>query len=122
MEYYVQLPLCGACVSAQEQRTLQKLPGRCRHHRPRRDCARWAVVCTQLSDKLQQAGGRENPRYLPAARRIARALYFDYSIQDDFYPQFNANTQRFGRCWIKCCEINHQRLGKRDIDGCKNRK
>lgn len=31
--------------------------------------ARWAVVCTQLSDKLQQAGGRENPRYLPAARR-----------------------------------------------------
>ena len=35
----------------------------------------------------------ENPRYLPAARRIARALYFDYSIQDDFYPQFNANTQ-----------------------------
>ena len=55
--------------------------------------ARWAVVCTQLSDKLQQAGGRENPRYLPAARRIARALYFDYSIQDDFYPQFNANTQ-----------------------------
>ena len=30
---------------------------------------------------------------LPAARRIARALYFDYSIQDDFYPQFNANTQ-----------------------------
>lgn len=37
MEYYVQLPLCGARVSAQEQRTLQKLPGRCRHHRPRRD-------------------------------------------------------------------------------------
>lgn len=93
MEYYVQLPLCGARVSAQEQRTLQNyLDDAAITARAGID-ARWAVVCTQLSDKLQQAGGRENPRYLPAARRIARALYFDYSIQDDFYPQFNANTQ-----------------------------
>jgi len=93
MEYYVQLPLCGARVPAQEQRTLQNyLDDAAITARAGID-ARWAVVCTQLSDKLQQAGGRENPRYLPAARRIARALYFDYSIQDDFYPQFNANTQ-----------------------------
>ena len=93
MEYYVQLPLCGARVPAQEQRTLQNyLDDAAMTARAGID-ARWAVVCTQLSDKLQQAGGRENPRYLPAARRIARALYFDYSIQDDFYPQFNANTQ-----------------------------
>ena len=84
---------CGARVSAQEQRTLQNyLDDAAITARAGID-ARWAVVCTQLSDKLQQAGGRENPRYLPAARRIARALYFDYSIQDDFYPQFNANTQ-----------------------------
>ena len=89
----MQLPLCGARVSAQEQRTLQNyLDDAAITARAGID-ARWAVVCTQLSDKLQQAGGRENPRYLPAARRIARALYFDYSIQDDFYPQFNANTQ-----------------------------
>ncbi len=93
MEYYVQLPLCGARVSTQEQRTLQNyLDDAAITARAGID-ARWAVVCTQLSDKLRQAGGRENPRYLPAARRIARALYFDYSIQDDFYPQFNANTQ-----------------------------
>ena len=25
-------------------------------------------------------------------------------------------------CWIKYCEINHQRPGKRDINVCKNRK
>lgn len=122
MEYYVQLPLCGARVSAQEQRTLQNyLDDAAITARAGID-ARWAVVCTQLSDKLQQAGGRENPRYLPAARRIARALYFDYSIQDDFTPSSTPTPRRFGRCWIKCCEINHQRLGKRDIDGCKNRK
>lgn len=69
MEYYVQLPLCGARVSAQEQRTLQNyLDDAAITARAGID-ARWAVVCTQLSDKLQQAGGRENPRYLPAARR-----------------------------------------------------
>ena len=59
MEYYVQLPLCGARVSAQEQRTLQNyLDDAAITARAGID-ARWAVVCTQLSDKLQQAGGRE---------------------------------------------------------------
>ena len=59
MEYYVQLPLCGTRVSAQEQRTLQNyLDDAAITARAGID-ARWAVVCTQLSDKLQQAGGRE---------------------------------------------------------------
>ena len=118
MEYYVQLPLFGACVSAQEQRTLQNyLDDAAITARAGID-ARWAVVCTQLSDKLQQAGGRENPP--PAALHAPCILIIPSRMI--FTPSSTPTPRRFGRCWIKCCEINHQRLGKRDIDGCKNRK
>jgi Fe-S-cluster containining protein len=118
MEYYVQLPLCGARVSAQEQRTLQNyLDDAAITARAGID-ARWAVVCTQLSDKLQQAGGRENPP--PAALHAPCILIIPSRMI--FTPSSTPTPRRFGRCWIKCCEINHQRLGKRDIDVCKNRK
>ena len=65
-EYYVQTPLCDA---------------------------RWAIVCTQLSHRLQAAGGADNPRFSAAVRRMERALYYDYELGDDFYPQFCQNIE-----------------------------
>lgn len=89
VEYYVQEPLCGA--AAGQGRTL----GDCLRaagvlERQGID-ARWAVVCTGLSGRLRAAGGASHPRYRTAARRIARALYFDYTTRDEFYPQFLQN-------------------------------
>lgn len=91
VEYYLQLPLCGA--RAPEPRTLrQTLDDAGVSERAGID-ARWAVVCTRLSDRLLAAGGPANPRFRPTVRRIARALYFDYTTRDEFYPQFQANTE-----------------------------
>lgn len=86
VEYYAQTPLCGARAG---ERTL-------------RDClrdagvleragidARWAAVCTDLSERL--LANREHPRLAAVQRRIARALYYDYTIRDEFYPQFQQN-------------------------------
>ena len=90
MEYYVQTPLCGA--RAGEGRTLQNyLDDAAVTDRAGID-ARWAVVCTQLSRKLQAAGGRDNPHFAAAVKRIERALYYDYSLGDEFYPQFCQNV------------------------------
>ena len=55
--------------------------------------ARWAIVCTQLSHRLQAAGGADNPRFSAAVRRMERALYYDYELGDDFYPQFCQNIE-----------------------------
>ena len=55
--------------------------------------ARWAIVCTQLSHQLQAAGGADNPRFSAAVRRMERALYYDYELNDDFYPQFCQNIE-----------------------------
>ena len=80
-EYYVQTPLAvrgqgryGRC------RTICRIP----------PCwtalgsdARWAIVCTQLSHRLQAAGGTDNPRFSAAVRRMERALYYDYELGDD---------------------------------------
>ena len=55
--------------------------------------ARWAIVCTQLSHRLQAAGGTDNPRFSTAVRRMERALYYDYELGDDFYPQFCQNIE-----------------------------
>ena len=55
--------------------------------------ARWAIVCTQLSQKLQAAGGQNNPHFSAAAKRTERALYYDYSLGDEFYPQFCQNIE-----------------------------
>ena len=55
--------------------------------------ARWAIVCTQLSHRLQAAGGAGNPRCSAAVRRMERALYNDYELNDDFYPQFCQNIE-----------------------------
>ena len=91
MEYYVQTPLCGA--RAGEGRTLQNyLDDAAVTDRAGID-ARWAVVCTQLSRKLQAAGGRGNPHFAAAVKRIERALYYDYSLGDEFYPQFQQNIK-----------------------------
>ena len=91
MEYYVQTPLCGA--RAGEGRTLQNyLDDAAVTDRAGID-ARWAVVCTQLSRKLQAAGGRDNPHFAAAVKRIERALYYDYSLGDEFYPQFQQNIE-----------------------------
>ena len=76
-EYYVQTPLCGA--RAGEARTLQDyLQDSAVLDRAGVD-ARWAIVCTQLSHRLQAAGGTDNPRFSAAVRRMERALYYDTS-------------------------------------------
>lgn len=89
-EYFPQLPLCGVCA---EGRTLQDyLEDAAIPERTGID-ARWAVVCTQISDALLEAGGLEHPHFTAAARRIERALYLDYDLGDDFYPQFQHNME-----------------------------
>ena len=91
MEYYCQTPLCGAKIPESAE-TLQNYLDRSGVTERAGIDARWAVVCTQISQKLLDAGGWENPRVKPAARCAAKALYYDYTIRDEFYPQFNANT------------------------------
>ena len=54
---------------------------------------RWAVVCTRLSRRLRDAGGPDHPHFSAAVHRIARALYWDYSLGDEFYPQFQRNVE-----------------------------
>ena len=91
MEYYVQTPLCGA--RAGESRTLQSyLDDAAITDRAGVD-ARWAIVCTQISRRLQAAGGAANPHFSAAVKRVERALYFDYDLGDDFYPQFQQNIE-----------------------------
>lgn len=88
VEYYLQPPLCGA---AAPQRTLQSyLAGAAVIQRTGTD-VRWAFVCTELSEMLHAAGGAANPHYKAALRRIEKALYYDYTTRDDFYPQFQQN-------------------------------
>ena len=90
-EYFVQTPLCG--VQAGEGRTLQDyLNDAAVTDRAGID-ARWAVVCTQLSHRLQAAGGAANPYFAAAVKRIERALYYDYALGDEFYPQFQQNIE-----------------------------
>lgn len=89
-EYFPQLPLCGVCV---EGRTLQDyLEDAAIPERAGID-ARWAVLCTQISGQLLDAGGKGNPHFSVAARRIERALYLDYDLGDEFYPQFQRNME-----------------------------
>lgn len=89
VEYRAQLPLCGAAVP---ERTLrQYLEDSAVWERAGTD-ARWAVVCTQVSEQLLAAGGREHPHFAAAARRIQKALYLDYDLGDAFYPQFQQNV------------------------------
>lgn len=88
MEYRAQLPLCGIC---RENRTLQQyLEDAAVLERAGID-ARWAVVCTQLSEQLRAAGGASNPHFAMAIKRMERALYLDYDLGDEFYPQFQHN-------------------------------
>jgi len=88
VEYYAQTPLCGA--AAERQTVADYLKNAGVTQRQGVD-VRWAVECTRLSERLRAAGGREHPHFLPASRRIARALYYDYTIRDEFYPQFQKN-------------------------------
>lgn len=90
IEYYAQLPLCGARPGG---RTLRDyLEGSDLPSRTGIDI-RWAVVCTQLSERLLAAGGVDHPHFKPTVRRIQRALYLDYDLGDEFYPQFQQNIQ-----------------------------
>lgn len=87
VEYYAQTPLCGVRA---EGRTLRDyLRDAAIDERAGTD-ARWAVVCTQLSGVL--CAHRGHPHFAAAVRRTGRALYFDYSLREDFYPQFQQNT------------------------------
>lgn len=89
VEYHAQLPLCGAAVP---ERTLrQYLEDSAVWERTGTD-ARWAVVCTQISEQLLAAGGQQHPHFAAAARRIQKALYLDYDLGDEFYPQFQQNV------------------------------
>lgn len=88
IEYRPQLPLCGARVSG---RTLQNyLEDSGVLDRAGID-ARWAVVCTKISEQFLSAGGPAHPHFMAAARRVERALYWDYNLGDEFYPQFQQN-------------------------------
>ena len=88
--YHAQLPLCGL---RREGRTLrQYLADAALDERAGTD-TRWAVVCTRLSRRLQDAGGPDHPHFSAAVHRIARALYMDYSLGDEFYPQFQRNVE-----------------------------
>ena len=88
IEYHPQLPLCGVCVSG---RTLQDyLEDSGILNRAGID-ARWAVVCTQISQQFLNAGGSAHPHFMAAVRRVERALYWDYNLGDEFYPQFQQN-------------------------------
>lgn len=88
-EYFVQTPLCGA--SAGDSQTLRDyLQNAGILERTGMD-ARWAIVCSQISDRLLAAGGAEHPHFSAAVKRIECALYYDYSLGDEFYPQFQQN-------------------------------
>lgn len=88
MEYCAQLPLCGVRAAG---RTLQDyLEDAAIPERAGID-ARWAVVCTQISEQLVAAGGSAHPHFLTAVKRVERALYLDYDLGDEFYPQFQQN-------------------------------
>ena len=88
-EYFAQLPLCGASAGAGQ--TLQDyLQNSGVQERAGAD-ARWAIVCTQISAQLLDAGGAEHPHFAAAVKRIERALYYDYALGDEFYPQFQQN-------------------------------
>lgn len=88
IEYFPQLPLCG--TDAPDRTLADYLEHAGVTERAGTD-ASWAVECTRLTDLLKVAGGREHPRFAPAVRRIERALYYDYSTRDEFYPQFREN-------------------------------
>ena len=88
VEYFPQLPLCGTAAPG---RTLAEYLDHAGVTERGGTDASWAVECTHLSDLLKAAGGREHPRFAPAVRRIERALYYDYSTRDEFYPQFREN-------------------------------
>ena len=88
-DYFAQLPLCGASAGAGQ--TLQDyLQNSGVQERAGAD-ARWAMVCTQISSQLLAAGGAEHPHFAAAVKRIERALYYDYALGDEFYPQFQQN-------------------------------
>ena len=88
VEYHAQMPLCGLSVP---ERTLRRyLEDSAVEERIGID-ARWAVVCTQISDQLLAAGGQQHFHFSAAARRIQKALYLDYDLGDEFYPQFQQN-------------------------------
>jgi len=89
VEYHAQLPLCGVCIQGRTLR--QYLEDSSIEQRTGID-ARWAVVCTQISERLLAAGGQEHPRFTVAARRIQKALYLEYDLGDEFYPQFQNNV------------------------------
>ena len=89
IEYYVQTPLCGARTDG--GRVLNDyLTDAAILDRAGID-ARWAVVCTRLSEQLQAAA--DHPHFAAAVKREERALYYDYELGDDFYPQFQQNIE-----------------------------
>lgn len=89
VEYVVQTPLCGAQAG---DRTLREYL----HDAGVLDRvgidARWAVECTRLSRVL--TANRDHPHFAAAARRTARALYYQYTTRDEFYPQFQQNMEQ----------------------------
>lgn len=88
VEYYLQPPLCG--VQAPGRTLRAYLQGAGILERSGIDLC-WAVECTRLSRQLLAAGGAAHPRFRPAVNRVERALYYDYTTRDDFYPQFRQN-------------------------------
>ena len=44
-----------------------------------------------MSEQLQAAA--DHPHFAAAVKRVERALYYDYELGDDFYPQFQQNIE-----------------------------
>lgn len=88
VSYYWQLPRCGA---AAPEHTLRDYLNHAGISERSGIDVRWAVVCTQLSERLRAAGGAEHPQFAAVVRRIRKALYYDYATRDEFYPQFQQN-------------------------------
>lgn len=86
--YYAQPPLCGQRAPG---RTLRQYLADAGVEERYGIDVQWAKACTALSEKLLAAGGQSHPRFGMAYHRAVRALYYDYSLRDDFYPQFREN-------------------------------
>lgn len=89
-EYYAQTPLCGLPA---EGRTLACYLADAGVTERLGADVQWAKVCTALSGRLLAAGGAVHPHFAATVRRIEKALYYDYSLRDEFYPQFRQNSQ-----------------------------
>ena len=42
---------------------------------------------------IRDRAAADHPHFAAAVKRVERALYYDYELGDDFYPQFQQNIE-----------------------------